>query len=372
MSLEMSFFLENKLGFDEDGCYDGNQCYFWAYEEHLMSKLRVAGVHWVLENQIYGTPYPAAAYRHRKENRDDRHDEELIDQFETEYLITAPLIGKAYGIIIDSLSYLPLESVRHILNDPTLDGRRRVQNIVNFLRARDGAVTSSKIGAIEREIDRIPPATDGPSAQYLMVALLNLSGILRRFGGNCHYSDERLRIFLLKSLHDPIFAGVIQQIVDNPDMPLIKIYEALQKAIHVLEDVTRRKRPSENEVMRCATIKRTSSSFVLSSICSRNSSLPLTHQSSSNSNPQILGLERQSTCWNCSSSDHFARDCNALHCNNCGCFFQSRDVPGYHLCTNCPYAIPHCAIPPPPPFVRSKRGRSAYRGGTVKSAQQQL
>jgi hypothetical protein len=39
----------NTYGFDEEGRYDGTEKYYWAFDAHLMDKLRAAGVFWVLE-----------------------------------------------------------------------------------------------------------------------------------------------------------------------------------------------------------------------------------------------------------------------------------------------------------------------------------
>jgi hypothetical protein len=63
----------------------------------------------------------------------------------------------------DSLSSIALSSVRHIFENDLLPERTRVQNVLEFLRQHDGAV--SKIATIERNISVLPPATDVPSVE---------------------------------------------------------------------------------------------------------------------------------------------------------------------------------------------------------------
>lgn len=123
---------------------------------------------------------------------DNESDRQLIDRYEKYESFSIPLIAKAYEIVVNSLTVNPRARVKHILDDETIDERTRIQDVIQILRKNDGAASGTKIGAIERDIGRIPPATVGPSALYLLTALTNFNGILSKFGRNFCYSDERM------------------------------------------------------------------------------------------------------------------------------------------------------------------------------------
>jgi hypothetical protein len=360
-----SFFLKNKLGFDDDGKYDGTQHYYWAYDQHLQGQFRQGGVDWVLKNELYILPKPTAAIARVTQNNypntaagRDQHDNDvdLVAQYKKELKVKVPLIGKAYGILIDSLSVYPLATVRHILDDDNLDDRTRIQNVVTYFREHDGAVTPTKVAAIEKQISDIPPATEAKSAHYLLAALTNFNGLLKKYGDAYHLSGAKLRHILSQALQDPIFLTVVAKIDDSPDMTWEQMSQAVTNAIarHASNEfLTSRKRPAD-DLMYSATIQSMSSTALPSNIVAMQR------------NPSFK-------CWNCSGSDHHARHCVALFCNNCGNSFPSRDHPSYHSFFNCPW-VAHQTQPRPQqqsqprpqqqsqpqhqPFVRYVRDRS--------------
>ena len=366
---QMSFFLTNKLGFNEDARYNGTQHYYWAYDEQLQSQLRRAGVDWVLKDELYITPKPIAAMGRSdldnypntvagKEQRD--RDDSLISKYGRELNEKTPLIGKAYGILIDSLSLSSLAKVKHILDDDDLDHRRRIQNVVAYFREHDGAADSIKVAAIEKKITEIPPATDFESAQYFITALGNFNGLLKKYENNSHYSNEKLRHILSQALQDPIFSNVVAKFDDSPNITWEEMSEAVEKACIRHESnqfLTKRKRSTE-DLMSSATIQSTSARSTSPNILRSSHLHPPPQQKSSNI-----------TCWNCSGSGHHAHECTALFCNNCGNGFRSRDHPSYHSFYDCPWADyqhrprpQQQSKPQHQPLVRSVSGRNFGRG----------
>jgi predicted nucleic acid-binding Zn ribbon protein len=260
------------------------------------------------------------------------------------------LTEKAYGILIDSLSVDPLATVQHILNDDNLDTCLKIHNVVTHFREHDGVVTPVKVAAIEKQIANIPPATEAKSAKYLIAALTNFNGLLKKYGDAYHYSNSKLQHILSQALQDPIFITVVAKFDDSPDMTWEQMSQAVMKAVdrhastvYGNQFLTRRKRPAED---------------------SSNSSLPPPQQAC----PQIVAMHRRAspTCWNGSGADHYACECPALTCESCGNCFSSRNHSLYHSFATCPWVAPshqsQLQAQQHQPFVRSVRGRPLGRG----------
>jgi hypothetical protein len=182
----------NTYGFDEEGRYDGTEKYFWAFDAHLMDKLRAAGVCWVLEKLRTAPIRPRAAYRAVKRGNDSEADRREIRNYQNDLDRYLPGVDKAYHIVMSSLGSVPLASVRNITEDETIDSRRKIKRILGYLRATDGAVTESKKAEIENDMNDLPYGVDADSAQQLMSGLTHLNTILGKLG-NSEHTDAALR-----------------------------------------------------------------------------------------------------------------------------------------------------------------------------------
>jgi hypothetical protein len=352
-------FSYSSLGLDKQGRYNGKQQYYWAFDSYLQDKLRDAGVHWVLENHLYNPTCPRTAYRNRDLRQDDHYDRDKIRKYEKELEKSVPLIEKAYGIVTSLLGSVALASVKHIMRDSHLSDRQKIQNIVQHLRDHDGIITETKKSAIQHDMRNLPLVTDAQSAEVFIAELTLLNDNLRMLG-DAHFSDAELRNQLYEALQGQMFEQVSYEIHRDPHMTFMEACQAVRQAAdwyNVRNRSTSRKRAAQDDLMHSGTIQTVASPAPLVVDFQNTSSQP---QHSSNSH-QILAVQRGSIhCWNCSASDHLARNCTVLTCGGCQCYFKSRDAPGYHTIMNCPFVSRPAAGQA---FTRSVRGRGVFRGG---------
>ena len=185
-------------------------------------------------------------------------------------------------------------------------------------------MSNHDVSRIEADIAALPQAVDDISATRLIDELIEFKTIMEKAGKPL--TDENLLARLQTKLSGQAFNRVYESIEEDETMTFASACKKLRTAIQTyqrINEATSVKRKFDNIQYPDNIVQNNiNGEYFVTSI------LPQARDHSSRI--------KNSLCWNCGNTGHYAKNCMAPFCKNCQTLFTNNNDPNYHKAINCP------------------------------------